>query len=170
MKNETIKRTPAVAATVNNGVLYLVFANDEELRLDSSVLTTEIKEYAIMHGLKQKLVDAAAISRNPDTGRPASASDKYEAVKAVYDRLLAGAWNASRGDGQGTGGLLYRALVQMYEGKRSPEWIREFLEGKTKAEQAALWANPKVAAVIDELRAAKADDVDTDAMLGELDD
>ena len=127
---------------------------------------------ATMHGLKQKLVDAAAIGRNPDTGRSATIADKYNAVRAVYDRLLAGMWNAPRGEGgTGSGGLLFRALVRMYPGK-SPEALREYLSGKTPAEQAALRKNPRVAAIIEEIRAEAPDEdsADSDAMLDELAD
>lgn len=162
------KRTPAIAVTINNDALHLVFANGEELRINASELSNEIRDMAIMHGLKQKLVDAAAISRNPDTGRSASIHDKFEAVRAVFNRLLAGQWNATRGEGTGSGGLLFRALCKMYEGKRDADWIREYLDGKSKAEQAALRANPKVAAVIEELRTSNVDTEASDSLLDEL--
>ena len=178
MANTTndVKRTPAVAVDVmmntsrmgdpNNG-LRLAFANGQTLSLQLADLNEGVIAYAVLHGLKQKLVDAAAIARNPDTGRSATIEDKYEAVKAVYDRLLSGLWNAPRGEGgTGTGGLLFRALCRMYPAK-TPEALREFLSTKTAAEQAALRKNPRVAAIIDELRAATATD-DGEELLSEL--
>lgn len=173
--NDT-KRAAAITATITmntdsptdpNNALSLVFANGQTLKLPIGALSEGIIAQATLHGLKQKLVDAAAIARNPDTGRSATIEDKFEAVKAVYDRLLGGAWNAAReGAGGGSGGLLFRALVKMYDGRKSPADIREFLEGKTDAEKAALRKNPKVSAIIETLRAAP--DTDTDAMLDEL--
>lgn len=172
--NET-KRQPAVAATIDQDVLQLAFANGEVITLAVSELSSEIRHAALMHGLKQKLVDAAAISRNPDTGRSATADDKYEAVLAVYNRLVSGHWNAGRSAGTGgSGGLLFRALCRMYGDAKSPEQIRGFLAGKSKAAQAALRGNARVAAIIDEIKAEDAangmgaDAAASDDLLAEL--
>lgn len=176
--NATTKNTPAVAAEIDLGAmgmhnkLTLTFADGRALTLVDSDLSPAIVAQALMHGLKQKLVDAAAISRNTDTGRPASITDKYEAVREVYERLLSGQWNKTREGGGATGGLLFRALCRMYDGKKTPDALREFLGGKTDAEKAALRKNTKVAAIIETIRAesAKTDGVDADGLLGELDD
>ena len=167
--NET-KRTPALRVEIDDMGLALQFADGEQLSLGLSGLSDDIRHYATLHGLKQKLVGAAAISRNPETGRSATVADKYNAVKAVYDRLLAGQWNAPRGEG-GTSatGLLFRALCRMYP-ERAPETIREYLDGKNKKDQDALRRNPHVAAIIEEIK-AEAGPEDTsasDAMLDEL--
>jgi len=168
------------ANIVNNeaghpAALVLSFAHGKELTIKARDLTNEVMEYAIFHGLKQKLVDAAAISRNPETGRTASIEDKYDAVRTVYDRLLAGRWNAERGEGGApSGGLLFAALVRMYEGKRTEEELRAFLAGKSDKEKAALRKNPRVAAIIEEIKAERAangeDGEEPGAeLLGELD-
>ena len=176
--NET-KRTPVISAEVmeNSGMvgeheLVLRCITGETLTISETMLSTAIQRMAIVHGLKQKLIDAAAISRDPNTGKSATPADKWAAVRAVYDRLLAGQWNAARGEGTGAGnGLLFRALVRLYPAKTADQ-LRAFLDGKTKAEQAALRANPKVSAIIEEIKAeqAKGGDVDTDALLDELED
>ena len=159
-----------IDATVNTNTmtLQLMFSNGEAIVIDTGMLTVDICNQALMHGLKQKLVDAAAISRNPDTGRSATVDDKYNAVLEVAERLRAGQWNKSRGEGSGTsGGLLFRALCQLYSDK-SADAIKAFLDKKTTAEKAALRATPKIAAIIDTLRAAKGSDIDADDMLAEL--
>lgn len=165
------KRQNAITATLDGNTLELQFANGDTLSLHIAALNTDIQQYAMMHGLKQKLVDAAAISRNPETGRAATIDDKYQAVKAVYDRLLAGQWNAAREGGGGSGGLLFKALCRMYETK-TPAQIKAYLESKTDAEKTALRKNPKVADLIDIIRneSGKPSSFDTYAMLGELDD
>ena len=166
------KRNATISAAIDNSTLTLTFANGETLIMRGDALNSDVQQYAMMHGLKQKLVDAAAISRNPETGRPASPNDKFQAVKAVYDRLLAGQWNATREGGSGNGGLLFQALCRMYEGRKTPEEIRAFLDTKTDAEKAALRKNPRVAQIIEEIRAeqGKAAGIDTDELLGELDE
>lgn len=166
------KRNATISATINGNTLTLTFANGETLIMRGNALTSDVQQYAMMHGLKQKLVDAAAISRNPETGRAASVEDKFQAVKAVYDRLLAGQWNAIREGGGNAGGLLFQALCRMYAGRKTAEDVKAFLAEKTDAEKAALRKNPRVAASIEEIRAeqGKVADIDTDELLGELDE
>ena len=175
--NDTTKRNTAITATIVTNetdgrpcALHLKFADGEELAITASQLTNNVMEYAVFHGLKQKLVDAAAISRNPETGRAASVEDKYQAVKTVYDRLLAGQWNAVREGGGATGGLLLQALVRMYAGRKTPDELKTFLADKSDAEKTALRKNPRVAAIIEEIRAetGRAASIDTDELLGEL--
>ena len=114
----------------------------------------EIVAYAALHGLKQKIGDAAAISRNPDTGKSATMEDKRAAMLTVFNRLMDGSWNKGAGDGDGSSGagLLFRALQRLSPGKPVVE-IREFIAGKSKAEQAAIRAVPRIKHVIDQIRA-----------------
>ena len=171
----TTTRTPAIDATTTpagdmvNGGLTLAFSNGETLTIQLRDLTTTMLEQAALHGLKQKLVDAAAISRNPDTGRSATIDDKYNAVREVYDRLLSGQWNKNRESGAVKGGLLFRALCMFYPDK-TPEAIRTFLEAKTAEQKTALRKVPKIAAIIATLKDDDTDagGVDTDALLDEL--
>ena len=177
MDNTTKRNTAITATIVTNGTderpcaLHLKFADGKELAITASQLTNSVREYAIFHGLKQKLVDAAAISCNPETGRAASVEDKYQAVKTVYDRLLAGSWNAVREGGGATGGLLLHALHRMYAGRKTADELKTFLADKSDAEKTALRKNPRVAKIIEEIRAktGKVAKIDTDKMLGELD-
>jgi hypothetical protein len=167
------KRQSAIEAEVrreSDGLatgLTLTFANGKRLMINADQLTSAIAGEALIHGLKQKLVDAAAISRNPDTGKSATVDDKYAAVRAVYDRLLSGEWNAPR-EGGGSGSLLLAALVRQ-TGKPEDQ-LREWLGKKSDAEKKALSLNPKVAEHINAIRAerAKVEGIDSDAILGEL--
>ena len=162
-------RNAQITAAIDGTTLTLTFAHGRELTLDFWRLSDEVRQYAALHGLKQKLVDAAAIGRNPETGRSATIQDKYEAVRAVYDRLLAGRWNAERGEGGApSGGLLFAALVRMYDGKRTGEDIRAFLSGKDDKQKAALRRNPRVAEIIEEIKAERAADGDGEEPGAEL--
>jgi len=162
-----------IESTISQNTLTLAFDNGKILTMRDTDLSESVREMALMHGLKQKLVDAAAISRNPDTGRSATTEDKYNAVREVYDRLLSGQWNKQREGGAGgnSGGLLFRALSRLYAAK-TPEQIRAFLEAKSDAEKATLRKLPAVAAIIEQLRAesAKTDGIDGAALLAGLDD
>ena len=164
------KRNATITAAINGNTLTLTFANGETLTMRADALNSNVQQYAMMHGLKQKLVDAAAISRNPETGRAATVEDKYQAVEAVYNRLLGGQWNATREGGGNAGGLLLQALCRMYAGRKTAEDIKAFLAEKSDAEKTALRKNPRVAQIIEDIRAeqGKAAGIDTDELLGEL--
>lgn len=164
----TDTKRAAIAADITKMVLTFTAANGEEVRIDADTLTTEVRHTAMMHGLKQKIGDAAAMSRNPETGASATLADKVAAMRAVSDRLQAGQWNAERGTG-GEGGLLVRALMQLSPDKTRAE-VEATIEKWTTAEQAAVRKNPKVAAIIAAIQAekAKASGIDSDALLGGL--
>ena len=151
-------RNAQITVERDEDVLVIEFAHGKRIEVRPSQLVASVQEQAMFHGLKQKLVDAAAISRNPETGRSASIEDKYQAVWTVYDRITRlGEWNAVRGEGGApAGGLLFAALVRMYAGKKSEEAIREFLSAKSDKEKAALRKNPRVAAIIEEIKAERA--------------
>lgn len=172
---------PAIAATFHNGagvevgtheapvILQLRFGDGMTIHVGESDFE-KVRNACMWHGLKQKLVDAAAMSRNPETGRAATIADKRNAVEEVLERLQAGEWNKVR-EGGASGGLLYRALVRLYDGRKTADEIKAFLESKTDAEKAALRKNSKVAAIIEQIRAETVTDagVDSNALLGELD-
>lgn len=166
----TISLAPSGVGNVEMyfGSLELAFSNGETLTIRANDLSAQILGQCAMHGLKQKLCDAAAISRNPDTGRSATVSDKFNAVREVYDRLIAGQWNKTREGGAGaTGGLLFRALCITYPAK-TPETIREYLAKRTAEEKTAL--RKKFAELIASLKTPSDDDTDVDGMLDELND
>lgn len=164
----------AIATEITGGLLTITFGNGEQITVNPTALSDEIRTAAMLHGLKQKLGDAAAISRNPDTGRSASLDDKIAAVREVFERITSpdGTWNKIResGEGSGNGGLLFRALCNIYAGRRTPEQITAFLEDKTEAEKAALRKSFIVAKEIERIRPAPKDTGNGDNLLAELDD
>ena len=173
----TTKKQSAIETSIEGAVITFTFADGRELLVDSRALSESIQQAAMLHGLKQKLCDAAALSRDPATGRAATIDTKYDAVREVFDRITSadGEWNKKREAGAGgSGGLLLAALVRMYAGRKAKEDLRAFLDGKTLSEQAALRKNPRVAEIVEEIKAERAKDgddgTDSDEMLSELED
>lgn len=175
------KKVPAIDAKLRAapdgtpGGIELTFGGraDLTITIDVDNLPEAVYRQAVVHGLKQKLVDAAAISRNTDTGASATIQDKYDAVREVAERLLAGEWNKRReaGAGSGPGGLLKAALVRLYAGRMNEEQLDAWLTAKTDKEKAALRKNPKVAEIIDTIRTERAKDTPAgaaDDLLAEL--
>jgi hypothetical protein len=153
--------------------LTLTFSNGKDIVVNANELRQDIRDMALMAGLKAKLIDAAAMSRNPENGASASVDDKFNAVKRVADRLLSaeGQWNEGRSaSGEATTGannILLRAIMRM-TGK-DETYCRDFLSAKTKEQRAALRKNPRVLAIIAELQAATVvGGINTDSLLAEL--
>ena len=56
--NDQTRRNATISATINGNTLALMFANGETLTMRGDALNSDVQQYAMMHGLKQKLVDA----------------------------------------------------------------------------------------------------------------
>ena len=170
-QTEAKRPVPALAVEIDDATLTLNFSHGEALTLKLEQLSPAIRHAAMMHGLKQKLVDAAAIARNPDTGRSATIDDKYAAVREVYDRITApnGTWNKVReaggGDTKVKGGLLVRAMMRL-TGKDNAA-IVAYINDLSKEEVAALRKNPRVQDAIAAIQAeqTKTDGIDSDSLL-----
>ena len=180
-KQDDVKRVPDVsgevrmdgsempAMTIPAGHVVFTFKGYEEgLSLWLHDLTPEILAMAALHGLKQKLGDAAAISRNTSTGKSATVADKREAVVEVYERLLRGEWNKANRGGV-AGNLLLQALTRMYEGRKTEEQLAGWLAERTDKELADLKKQPRVAAIMNEIRAERTGTGAASGLLDELD-
>ena len=166
--------TRDIIATIDTaiGTLSLAFSNGKRIDVSEATLTPAMHTMAILHGMKQKIVDAAAISCDKITGRSATIEDKYQACREVADRItIDGQWNKIRtGNSEPKGGLLLAALIRLYPAKTTEQLV-EFLGKRTKSEQAKLRNDPKIAPIIDQIRIERAgEQIDTDSMLEELDD
>lgn len=162
----------AMSVDIFGTTLTVTFSNGKDLAIDVAKLTPEIQRMAMLHGIKQKLVDAAAMSRDGNNLNSNQVESKYEAVAAVHARLTSDkpTWNKERAaPGTPTNGknLLVRALMQMTG--RDKDYVDAFLTSKTKEEREALKRNPRVLAIIAELQAATVSNgVDTDDLLEQL--
>src|SRR5271154_3801394 len=118
--NTSKKSTITADLFVPKMTLTLTFINGKEIVIDANKLSDDIRNMAILHGLKQKLVDGAAMSRNAETFKPATADEKYEAVKKIAERLTSpdGRWNEGRTTEQASSSasinsILIRAMMKM---------------------------------------------------------
>lgn len=138
-----------------NGVpegLLLKWSDDTVQRVMVADLPDLIQYTAQVHGLKQKLLDAAAISRDKGTGASANIETKRAALTEVLDRLMAGRWNKGRAEGSGgsrEGGLLARAVAEVTG--ISVEDAKAKLATYTTEQKKALSLNDRVKLVIDRL-------------------
>lgn len=168
---ETKKRSNSVvSAMVGETTVKFVVDGFEPLVLDTTKINQVNRDRAVMHGFKQRIQDAAAISRDTETGQPASPAEKYEAMKVLVDHYNSGTpeWNIARAAGspRETGGMLLEALAQLNP-KKTRDELQTFIKGLNKTERDAVSTSKKVAPVIEAIRAkrAKATGIDGDALL-----
>lgn len=169
MTKSSTTKVSLYAFTPSEDMLSAVFAYSDGTKDEFNLteLTPAMQNQLMLHGLKQKVIDAAAIPRNPDTGASASDSEKIEAMREVAARLMQGVWRVvGEGGGGSKGGLLARALSVLYPDKDIATW----LDGLTDKQKAALREVPKVKAEIDKIKAKtpKTASVDADALLASL--
>lgn len=136
-----MKANSTMSVTTMGTEIRFDFDELRHLILDVAELTGTIQRMAMTHGVKQKCVDAAALSRDPATGRSATAEEKYAAVSAMIGRLRSGVWN-DRGAGE-SGGALLNALVAAYPARTRGELV-EWLRGRSDKEKRALRASEKL--------------------------
>lgn len=112
------------------------------LSINADDLSPAVLEQAMMHGLSQKIGDAAAGKTD---------AQAVAAMTAVIAALRAGTWNAGR---TGMGDDLTEAVMTV-TGKTRTE-VDTMLASKTKEEVDALRKHPQVAAAIAAIRAKRA--------------
>lgn len=138
-------------------------------------LHPDIIRRAAMVGMAQvRIVDAAAVGMTDKDGNIIPEADriqmKYENMNELVRHYESGTAEWSRVSEAGPkGGILFKALCNLYA-ERTPEGIRTWLDARSKKEQAALRADPKVKAEIDRIEAemGKAANVDTTSLLASL--
>ena len=143
----------------------------KSITLDINKMHPVAVAYAALHGMKQRIADMAALSRNTETGLAATAADKFNALARGVEHYMSGTpeWNLRQSAGERTSGelgLLARAIAQI-KGKEVLE-VRDWLKTKTEAERKALAIAPAIKPLMDEFRAESAADVDAEGMLEEL--
>lgn len=167
--NTKAKSNSVITHAVDGSMIVFNVLGIGRLAFETSRASTENQNQARVHGFIQRISDAAAISRDPETGQPASAQDKFDAMSRLVAHYESGTSEWSRKPVAGErerGGLLFKALCKMSPTK-TPEEIRSWMDGKTKAQLSAIRTSAKVASVIESIRPVSLD-VDVDAMLDEL--
>jgi hypothetical protein len=100
------------------------------LRCDADQLAPDIREQLMLHGLKQKVGDAAAL------GAGSSDDKKLEAMRAVWEMLCEGEWS-KRTPGTGSEESITVEAMARATGATLQQ-AREVFEGLDKKAQAAM--------------------------------
>jgi hypothetical protein len=157
-----------------------------ETKLDLTRIAHTLHKRAEIHGWIQRISDAAAISRDPKTGHPATAGTKLEAMTRLVEHYNSGNadWSPTRARAIGTDEtLLARTLQWIVENEperlvrkdRTEGQVKEQFTGDYIREKVAGWRSQERTALLtkfkdvaDMLRAESATDVDAEALLKDL--
>lgn len=153
-------------------------AGEAALVLNLTQLSDEVAERAFVHGMVQRISDAAAMSRDPTTGKPATPADKRARMAALVEHYESGTadWNLKRAAGNGPGeGLTIRAMGDVFH--KLAEECRDMVKALaakrsiTEREALAVFASStEIAKRIAELRAERAAEagISADDILAEI--
>ncbi len=163
------------------GVLTWNFVNGESLTFDAFKAAHPLGDVevlppmsdcglrAMLHGFKQKISDAGAMSVNQTTGQPPEPSARIAKMRRVAESLAAGQWELERTGGGGSSpSMLIRALAERFG--KPVDVIAPWLKSKTKAEQSALSADKGVAKILARMAtdSAASSGIDTAPLFAEL--
>lgn len=165
-----------ITTTQSGTVLTVTVEGHPAITVDTATLSDTIREQAMYHGLKQKICDAAALSRDTTTGQSATPAEKHAAMQAVAANLVAGVWNAGRAEGGGMSreATVLQALANVYgmdmawaEAKIVATMTKKGIDRKAAVK---LWgATEKVAAEVERLKPKPKANLDADELMAELD-
>lgn len=173
------RKNAIVSAEINNesGELKFTVQGVGTLTIGMADIHPSIARYAALHGLKQRIGDAAAQERDGTNGASATPQEKYDAMARLVEWYKSGTteWavkrdGAANGEG-GEAGLTYRAYakvqgIEIDDARAKIAAVAEKKGTTTKAILAALRkASPDIRHAMDELRAPA---VDADDLIGEL--
>lgn len=163
------KSNSVVTTSYADGCWLFQVAGEGTLTLHRERVAAEVLERAMVEGMSDRIADAAAKSRDPITGKPATPAEKRASMAALVDHYESGTTDWSR---RGTGdrgdvGMLFEALTIM----QPTADVRAFLATLTDDDKRALVTQDEgvmsAIAAIKRKRAASAN-VDTKSILSRL--
>ena len=146
--------------------------------LSRSAISSTVTVRAMLHGLIQRVSDAAAKSRDTTTGLPATPEAKLAAMSRLVDHYNSGSeeWSPARVEGVvALDTILVRAIMEVLG--KDEATVRAYIDrGATKngvtprAYLAKVGTGEKVSAVADRMRGESLPNIDADDELEGMDD
>lgn len=122
--------------------------------------------YAALYGIGVRITRAAALPSG------STWAEKRAAMQELIEHLESGSpeWSAARQSGSRIGSdevLLARALQEIYTNK-TPERVREYVHGLTKAQRLAVAQTEQVREILDRMRAEETKEINGEDLLAAL--
>ena len=175
MTTDTTKKTPDISATVDEvkNILTIDVKGLGQLALSMDTMSESNRRYATLHGMKQRIIDAAAKSKG------ATLQEKFDSMEVLVNHYMSGAqeWSIARASGgtKSSGGIVLRALANVRgESPAQTLIIVDKICAKRSITRSQYYAKIKtdssVAAEILRLESLVATDIDADDLMAEMDE
>jgi len=172
------KSNSTITSTIIEGRVEFTVLNAGKIVFDPNKVSAENRARAMMHGFVQRISDGGALSRNPDTGLPATPADKLARMQRIADHLMSGAteWALKVAAARDDTGLVLMALMRVrkidIDGANA---LIERMMAKAELDRKAVLANvaknPDIVRAIGDIRAERAAETTLAVdLLGEMDD
>ena len=176
--------TQMISVSVMDGNLVFDVVNIGKIILNPAKISAENRSRAMMtRSLKDRVIDAAALSRDKETGASATPEEKAAAMQRIVDHLESGSpeWNikgAPKVDSETIGQWVARAMVHLGKARdldhakaRIQAYANKAHGGQMGPARKKLAEAGDIAQAILELKAAAVKtDISSDDLLGEMDD
>jgi len=118
-----------------SGVITFTVLGAGELTFDTNKASESCRERAEYHGWVQRMCDAVAISRDPETNASATPAMKFERMKRLIEHYESGTdeWSIQGRGGFGNeGGLLLRTLIALRDWDQDEQGELTTIQAQTK--------------------------------------
>lgn len=165
------KSNSVITSKLVDGAIVFTIATVGDLQLRLDALSQEVRERAMIHGLTQRVSDAAAIGFLKDEKRFATPQEKYDAMAELVAHYSSGTaeWSRTR-SAPGIGAdsaLLVKCLSQLYT-DRSTEQLKAWVAKRSRSERTALLLSEKIKPLADEIRSQSASGASADDLIADL--
>lgn len=144
--------------------------HNEIMTLDMNTLSEAVRDRAAVHGMIQRISDAAAMSKFDKEGVMSTPLDKALRMKKLIEHYESGTeeWSLKTGGGGSQDGLLLQVLTIARPNDERGKLVA--FVGKLKPiERTKLLNSDRLRPIADRIRAEMSKGIDADAMLAELD-
>lgn len=140
-----------------------------KLRVSFASLSRAVRDRALAHGIVQRVVDAAALSRDGKSGKSASTLEKFTAMKEIVEHLMSGTenWSLAREQESPYVSLLTQCLCEIYP-ERTEEKVRDWVKKLSAADRKAVLGSSKVKVIAERIESEKVKHIDAEEMLSDF--
>ena len=142
-----MEKPNGISTKIEGNVLTITAGNQGTIVVDAGKLPIEVQDYAKMHGLKQTVIDTAALAKG------SSMFEKYQAMKSRADQLMV-SWRKDPVAAAAVArSLIVEAMGRIY--KLEAAQVEAMLSKHEEAAVQKLASQPAVAEMIAKIRAEK---------------
>lgn len=110
------KSNSVITHAILDGKIEFSVKDAGKLTFDPDKVSAQNRARAMVHGFIQRISDGGALSRNPETGQPATPADKLARMQRIAEHLMSGSteWALKAVVGEGVNvGLVLQAMIAL---------------------------------------------------------